>query len=279
MEEVKRNLSKIIKAKTLCTYPLYLPELTPGEEETFRTIFHTDTSEEASTDTVEKISTEEALSKQEDKRLEEEIEELRQVAREEGFRAGFDEGYRTGFEKGYEEGKVQAQREFEVRLKEEEENLRRQFELLRAEELGRLSRLLTKIEEEFRDLTLNLDREIVAISKALLQRLILREMRGDEGLLLRIVREALNYIVEGTEIIIHLNPEDQKLLEGSLSNLSQSNRIRLIADETITRGGLFIETRFGAIDATFERRLENLLSLLEGEEEIKISHEVQRVQG
>lgn len=265
MEGVKRNLSKIIKAKSLNIYQLYTPEILPNEDETFRALFQSEAPEEIERSLLEENLIEEVASRQEEAKesFEREMEALRELAREEGYRAGFDEGYRNGFDKGYEEGKLKAQGELEIKIREIEENLNRQYEIQKAQELERFRNLITKTEEELEGLILDLDKEIVAVVKALLQKIVLREMREDEDLLLRIVREALNYIVDGTEIVIRINPEDMNLLEKLSFTYFQGKKIRFVPNESISRGGLFIETSFGVIDATFEKRMENLLNLLE----------------
>jgi len=88
-----------------------------------------------------------------------------------------------------------------------------------------------------------MDKEVLNLALNIAQKLILKEIKRDPEISLRLIKEALNYIAEGTELNIKV-------------------KIKLIPDESISQGGIFIETSLGVIDATFEKRWKKLLETL-----------------
>ena len=84
-----------------------------------------------------------------------------------------------------------------------------------------------------------MDKEVLNLALNIAQKLILKEIERDPEISLRLIKEALNYIAEGTELNIKV-------------------KIKLIPDESISKGGIFIETFLGVIDATFEKRWKKL---------------------
>jgi len=108
-----------------------------------------------------------------------------------------------------------------------------------------------------------MDKEVLNLALNIAQKLILKEIETDPKISLRLIKEVLNYIAEGTELNIKVNPEEYKFLEENLLKyIPPSQKIKLIPDESISKGGIFIETSLGVIDATFEKRWKKLLETL-----------------
>jgi len=233
-------LSKILKTKKKNDISVIKPDLSPAENETFQSIFEVNL----------KVS-----SKAKNK--------IKEEGSEKGYKEGFNKGYLEGYKKGHKEGFEKGKKEAEEKYK----NLAIKLETEFYEKIKTVETFLKNIEKETRELIINMDKEILNLALDIANKLTLKEIKTDPEIPLRIIKEALNYIAEGTELNIKVNPEEYKFLEENLSKyVPPYQKIKLIPDESISKGGVFIETSLGVIDATFEKRWEKFLdSLLKDE--------------
>jgi len=233
-------LSKILKTKKEPDVSIIKPDLIPAENENFQSIFEVNL----------KVS---AKGKN----------KIKEEGFEKGYKEGFNKGYLEGYKKGHKEGFEKGKREAEEKYK----NLAIKLETEFQEKFKMVENLLKNIEKEARESIINMDKEILNLALDIANKITFKEIKTDPEIPLRIIREALNYIAEGTELNIKVNPEEYSFLEENLSkHIPPSQKIKLIPDESISKGGVFIETSLGIIDATFEKRWKKLLdSLLKDE--------------
>ncbi|PMP68184.1 MAG: hypothetical protein C0190_01950 [Thermodesulfobacterium geofontis] len=236
-------MSKILKTKRSIDVPIITPDIGSSENEVFQSIFEIKLEPES--------KTKNKFKSPEDK--------LKNEAFEKGYKEGFNKGYLEGYKKGHKEGFEKGKKEAEEKYKKLEEKLGKEFE----EKFKTIEIFLKNAEKEIQELIINLDKEILDLALNIANKLILKEIKINPEIPLRIIREALNYIVEGTELNIKVNPEEYKFLEKNLAKyVPPSQKIKLIPDESISKGGVFIETSLGVIDATFEKRWKKLLDTL-----------------
>ena len=236
-------MSKILKNKQINNTSIIIPDPSPIKGEVFQSLFEIN---------IENIS-----------KLKKEIESPEEKAKKEGFEIGYKEGlnkgYLEGHKRGYKEGFEKGKKEAEERYKKLENILKKDFQ----EKIQSINTFLKNLEKESKELILNMDKEVLNLALNIAQKLILKEIERDPEISLRLIKEALNYIAEGTELNIKVNPEEYKFLEENLLKyISPSQKIKLIPDESISKGGIFIETSLGVIDATFEKRWKKLLETL-----------------
>ena len=236
-------MSKILKNKQINNTSIIIPDSSSIKGEVFQSLFEIN---------IENIS-----------KLKKGIESPEEKAKKEGFEIGYKEGlnkgYLEGHKRGYKEGFEKGKKEAEERYKKLENILKKDFQ----EKIQSINTFLKNLEKESKELILNMDKEVLNLALNIAQKLILKEIERDPEISLRLIREALNYIAEGTELNIKVNPEEYKFLEENLLKyISPSQKIKLIPDESISKGGIFIETSLGVIDATFEKRWKKLLETL-----------------
>ena len=236
-------MSKILKNKQINNTSIIIPDSSSIKGEVFQSLFEIN---------IENIS-----------KLKKEIESPEEKAKKEGFEKGYKEGlnkgYLEGHKKGYKEGFEKGKKEAEEKYKKLENVLKKDFQ----EKIQSINTFLKNLEKESKELILNMDKEVLNLALNIAQKLILKEIERDPEISLRLIREALNYIAEGTELNIKVNPEEYKFLkENLLKHIPPSQKIKLIPDESISKGGIFIETSLGVIDATFEKRWKKLLETL-----------------
>jgi len=248
-------LSKIIKAEKIINLEVLTPKRNFSEEEVFCPLVHEE----------EVLKKTEGYISQDNKELnpsQEDINEIYQKAYEEGFQKGYEEGFKKAEKEGFEKGLEKAK----LNLEEEKKKLQREIESLKEEEKKRFEEFLKRLDKELENLILNLDKEILNLSLEIAKKLTLKTIETDRELLLRILREALKYIAEGTEVIVKVHPDEVSKLYDKREDLPKNYRIKIVPDPGISKGGLFIETKLGIIDATLEKRFERLLKALENED-------------
>ena len=236
-------MSKILKNKQINNTSIIIPDSSSIKGEVFQSLFEIN---------IENIS-----------KLKKEIESPEEKAKKKGFEIGYKEGlnkgYLEGHKRGYKKGFEKGKKEAEEKYKKLENVLKKDFQ----EKIQSINTFLKNLEKESKELILNMDKEVLNLALNIAQKLILKEIERDPEILLRLIREALNYIAEGTELNIKINPEEYKFLkENLLKYIPPSQKIKLIPDESISKGGIFIETSLGVIDATFEKRWKKLLETL-----------------
>ena len=236
-------MSKILKNKQINNTSIIIPDSSSIKGEVFQSLFEIN---------IENIS-----------KLKKEIESPEEKAKKKGFEIGYKEGlnkgYLEGHKRGYKKGFEKGKKEAEEKYKKLENVLKKDFQ----EKIQSINTFLKNLEKESKELILNMDKEVLNLALNIAQKLILKEIERDPEILLRLIREALNYIAEGTELNIKVNPEEYKFLkENLLKHIPPSQKIKLIPDESISKGGIFIETSLGVIDATFEKRWKKLLETL-----------------
>ncbi len=189
----------------------------------------------------------------------EEIEAIQRAAHEEGYQAGFEEGRaagleagrQEGFQQGLEEGRTQGLAELRVRGEE-------------------LARLLEALETPFQELDQAVSRELAQLAMIVARHLVRRELKTDPGVVVSVVREAVNLLPSSArDIRVVLHPEDAALVRQALAvDGGEEARWRIVEEPTLTRGGCRVESADSRIDATVETRLGALIArALGGERE------------
>lgn len=81
--------------------------------------------------------------------------------------------------------------------------------------------------------------------------------------ILAVVKLALNQMAEtAREARLLVNPEDAALIRPHLESILDKNRLRLVEDNRIVRGGCLIETNHGDLDATVQARWRQVVQVL-----------------
>jgi flagellar assembly protein FliH len=107
----------------------------------------------------------------------------------------------------------------------------------------------------------------IAMSSA--EKVIHREIHLSPDLILNTVRAASEHLMEMDEIMVRIHPSDyeyireiEEILGGKLTG---NKAINFVEDTSIERGGVFIETEFGDIDATIKSQIDHIReTILEG---------------
>jgi flagellar assembly protein FliH len=149
------------------------------------------------------------------------------------------EAYEKGFEQGRKDGMA-----LEEKQAEEKGKLFQQL----FQELGNLkAKICNEIEGQLLKLAMTVARKTIR-----------EEVKIQPKIIQHMVRAALAFLVDKHQIKILINPEDmeevRKILP-EIAAMSKGGQFQVIEDQAIGRGGCFLETNFGAINATLEDQM------------------------
>lgn len=246
-------MSKILKDEH--RVKVLVPDLSPVEEEIFKAIFS------------KKVPEDKGEVKREEKVEREVLKRSYKLGYTKGYEKGkergFKEGYEEGLREGYREGLLKGEKEAKEKYKLLEEKLQVEYET----KIQEIRNFLRNLKNEANQLVINLDKEVLNLALKIAQKMVFKEVSQSSEVTLQVIKEALTYLAEGIEIVIKVNPEEWLSLKELLSQVSSpSQKIRLVPEEGISKGGVFIETSVGIVDATLEKRWEKILETLEKDE-------------
>lgn len=171
--------------------------------------------------------------------LKQEIEAIREKAYQEGYKTG----KRLGFDEGVSQGRAKI-----------------------AELEGSLVSILSELTCVGETVVRNLEKELLILSLRIAARIVKKEIQQDEKVILEVVRSAIKHTFDKDGLKVKMNPLDVELMkrfEGDLlSEIRGLKGLIMLEDESISRGGCFIETAYGDIDARIESQVEIVLDEL-----------------
>jgi flagellar assembly protein FliH len=114
---------------------------------------------------------------------------------------------------------------------------------------------LTGLRRRFRS---EAEKDIIKLSLAIAKRVLHREINMDPDAMLGLVRVALEQIDLRELHRIRLHPVDAPAVERHLASAGIPDRVQVIADPTLERGGAILETTHGDLDASISTQLSEI---------------------
>ena len=170
----------------------------------------------------------------------EQAEQIREEARQElrdAQKRGEEiesEAYSAGFDQGKKDG----------------EDIGRKQYLAVAQ---RLERLISRISEGAEALLPQYESQMVEVAMNAARHIVDREIKISPEIVLESIRAAMEQVVEGSAVHLHLNPADIDALEEEIREkfvVPGRQGLDIVNDPRIDRGGCLIETEYGLVDAT-----------------------------
>jgi len=159
------------------------------------------------------------------------------------------QGWEAGRAEGFAAGAAQVRAEAEARL-------------------AALDQLVAELTRARDEAAARYEEDIVELALAVAARLVRKESSLGSETVRQLLREVLPRLNGVREITISVHPDDLAVLQDDLHALAARAgraQVRWEADPAVTRGGVFVQTDRGGVDATVETRVTRLVeSLLEG---------------
>jgi flagellar assembly protein FliH len=164
----------------------------------------------------------------------------------EAFASGYAQGERAGFEAGAHRAEAM---------------------------LRRLAGTIDELTTVRRAMINQTERQLVQLALAIARRIVQREVTVDQDLVLTIARVALDRLGDSSTATIRLNPEDYRAVVAHHGDAWAGVRVRVLADDGVSRGGCKVESDIGFIDASVDAQFEQISrELLGGPELVGIEH-------
>lgn len=170
--------------------------------------------------------------------------EGREAGHAEGHAAGLEAGRQAGFEAGLAAGREQGYAEGLAQAREQAAAEAQQLHALMQSCAASLGALEEKMGQGLLTLALDIAQQVVRTTLA-----------AQPEAVAAAVREVLHINPSaGGQMRLWANPQDIELIRLHLADELKEGHWRVLADESITRGGCRAETPFGDIDATLQTR-------------------------
>jgi len=171
----------------------------------------------------------------------EQLERIHHQAAQEGFRIGQEEGYKAGFEAGRRAAEVTARRLEALAEALDQERLRQDEEIAS---------------------------ELLALALAVAKQLLHTALRVKDGLILEVVREAMNALPSlSGHLRILVHPDDVQPLQEFMESEHAHFSFKVVADSRIERGGFRIESSYSEVDGQLPVRWREIVDCLGGDSE------------
>ncbi len=161
----------------------------------------------------------------------EEAQRLTGQARKEAYEAGRDEGYKEGVE--------------------EVKNV-----------VERLHSIIAATIKEREKILVNSERQIINLVLTMVRKIVKKLSQEDNKMVINNVRESLSLVRGAMTVFIHVNREDFDFVTRHKADLIKMiegmPEVKILEDPAIDRGGVYIETDIGEIDAKVSTQLEEI---------------------
>ena len=162
------------------------------------------------------------------------------------------------YEHGFKDGKATV----ETMLREENRaNLSR--------ERARVDTLLTSVTEQIASFHEKAEQTAIRFALAVAERIVKREVKLDNQIVLREIKEALRRVLGAERVTIHVHPAEEEAVRSHRTSITAgSDSIREILiepDDSIAPGGCIIESGSGNVDARIETQIKKIEASIFGQ--------------
>lgn len=161
------------------------------------------------------------------------------------FKKQLDDYYRMGFKEGQEKTKRDLEQDYSNRLIRKYEDV---------------YNILQQYDSHLQDLEKAFESLVIETAFEMAKKIVQREVEN-RTMINENVKEAINKVIGANEVRLKLNPSDYNELTEESKNMlhtSSFQKIKIDPDERIEKGGCYIETEIGSVDARISTQLNEL---------------------
>lgn len=133
------------------------------------------------------------------------------------------------------------------------------------EGLAEVSKVLKSILFERKNLLLKHEAYFIRLIYLIARKIVVRELTAAPDLIIEVLRDVIEKEMLEGEVVARVSDEDFKLLSdfGKSEDNEFLAKVKLEPDDAISRGGCVVESNFGVIDASIEKKLDVAWALIE----------------
>ena len=167
-------------------------------------------------------------------------------ARKDGYKEGHEKGHEQGFKKGHEQGHAEGYATGEAYVNDLTQ---------------RFTDIMLALSEPLQQLDEDIQNQLTEMIHVVAKKVILEELRLQPEHILQVVKEAI-YLLPATDrqATIFLHPED---VDEVTKILPDNIQWKVEHDETLQKGGCRLTTKNSQLDATVEKRLDEIIARLD----------------
>lgn len=109
-----------------------------------------------------------------------------------------------------------------------------------------------------------LEPQIMDLVRMIAERVLMREIKSDEQLILTTIRATLKNLVDREELKVRVNPKDLEVLRNEkamiIDEFDAVDSLDIIPDENITSGGCVVESNNLQIDSQIDSQFEQIIN-------------------
>lgn len=159
---------------------------------------------------------------------------------------------KEAFNKGYQDGMAKAENEGKIYV---------------AEAVKSFSTLLHELTAYKNALIKGAEKQLIKLAVEVADKIIATKMAEDDEIVVGVTKKAIKNLIDRETLNIRLNPKDVEVMKREKVNLMQEvdgiKKMIIIEDETIARGGVYIETATSEVDARIDKQLDIIQKTLE----------------
>jgi len=175
------------------------------------------------------------------------------------WRKGQQEGYQQGLADGRKDGREQALVEAREEFKQRQESL-----------ISTLAEVVKELDLRKRRLLSQAHKDLVSLAVSIARKVIRSVAEASPAVAEENVREAVRLTGSASDVVVRVHPEEREFLELLVGEIAeqfgQSKHVRLVADESVNRGGCVIQTEAGEVDGRIETQVSRIAEELLGSE-------------
>lgn len=107
---------------------------------------------------------------------------------------------------------------------------------------------------------------LVELAASMAERLVRQKLDLHPEVTVEWIREALELAAGATDVVLLLHPTDIETLGTEINRVTETvsslSSARVVADDTVSRGGCVVQTRYGRIDHQIRSQLDRLIAEL-----------------
>lgn len=155
-----------------------------------------------------------------------------------------DKAHKSGYQDGYRNGLIA--------LESYKQTQAAQLAAYMNDQIGALA---SDFHHRLESLEQQLAGRIAGVALELARQVVRSELDQRPEAVLTVAEEALSVLLSSAkQIVVRLNPDDNALAQGSLTEVLQARGARLLPDASVTRGGCLVESDIAVVDASVEAR-------------------------
>jgi flagellar assembly protein FliH len=134
--------------------------------------------------------------------------------------------------------------------------------LLAAEELkpvlARLGNTILQVADSRDSYIQQTEADVVKLSMAVARRILYRELTIDPGSIAGLVKAALEKLQSDVAVRARMHPELEATVRSTIEQSGRRASVEVVADASLDRGGVVLETNRGSLDASIEIQLREI---------------------